>query len=918
MGIGPAPIDEANERLMRRLARHRMLARLVLSFERTWPAIWPPLGLAGLFLIAALLDLPAHLPPWAHVALLAAFALAELALIVRAVRAVRAPTPVELDRRLEHASGLRHRPLAVLTDRPAQTGSAASGEDTLWRAHVARAAADVGRLRVGLPRPGLAMRDPRALRAAVVLGLVAAVVIAGPDAPLRLARAVSPGFTPPTPPPPTQLQAWITPPPYTRLAPTFLKPDGGPVTVPAGAHLTVNITGGEGMPSMALADAPISFRGLDAASFQADQDVTSGGRLALRRQGHEIAAWELTVVADVPPVVAFTEPPGKARGTSRLPQTRIPWEVSHAYGVASLRAELRLKDRPGAAPVIVNIPLPGGTPRQAKGARLQELTANPWAGLPVIARLVARDEPGLTGTSEPAEFLLPERRFDNPMAKALLEVRKGLSRDPDDRARAIRNLEMLTPLADFWRNDNGAFLNFRSIIAQLTHDKDAGAVAAVQARLWLLALHLEEGAPEQTERALEAARQDLRDAMEAQQRGEKIDPTELDKKMRAVEDALQKHLQALAEQARRDPDSQQTDPADRQLDARDMQRLAEQMREAAREGRMDDARQKMAELEKMLEELRNAHPDHNRMTERQRQRAEKRQRGQQQMSALQDMVQREGALLDNAEGRGDPDRARRFAPPPYDRFRPNLGQPFPPSPLPSQPLVLQRPPPAPPNQSADQQPPPSNAPSPSDAQRGSEQKTQQALRRALGELMQEYGDLTGQIPDNLGEADTAMREAGQALAGGRDPAAASAEQRAIEALQKGGRSMSMQMAQQFGQSGEEGDDEGEQEGLDSQTGPGQDGTQPGGREYGRDDGRGNRPWDRGHGADRRADERRDPLGRPLREGTSGADESGDVQVPEKAEEARTRAIQDELRRRDADKARPQPELDYIERLLKRF
>jgi hypothetical protein len=184
--------------------------------------------------------------------------------------------------------------------------------------------------------------------------------------------------------------------------------------------------------------------------------------------------------------------------------------------------------------------------------------------------------------------------------------------------------------------------------------------------------------------------------------------------------------------------------------------------------------------------------------------------------------------------------------------------------------------------------------------------------------MQEYGDLTGQIPDNLGEADTAMREAGQALAGGRDPAAASAEQRAIEALQKGGRSMSMQMAQQFGQSGEEGDDEGEQEGLDSQTGPGQDGTQPGGREYGRDDGRGNRPWDRGHGADRRADERRDPLGRPLREGTSGADESGDVQVPEKAEEARTRAIQDELRRRDADKARPQPELDYIERLLKRF
>jgi hypothetical protein len=56
----------------------------------------------------------------------------------------------------------------------------------------------------------------------------------------------------------------------------------------------------------------------------------------------------------------------------------------------------------------------------------------------------------------------------------------------------------------------------------------------------------------------------------------------------------------------------------------------------------------------------------------------------------------------------------------------------------------------------------------------------------------------------------------------------------------------------------------------------------------------------------------------LREGTSGADESGDVQVPEQMEEARTRAIQEELRRRGADRGRPQQELDYIDRLLRQF
>ena len=36
------------------------------------------------------------------------------------------------------------------------------------------------------------------------------------------------------------------------------------------------------------------------------------------------------------------------------------------------------------------------------------------------------------------------------------------------------------------------------------------------------------------------------------------------------------------------------------------------------------------------------------------------------------------------------------------------------------------------------------------------------------------------------------------------------------------------------------------------------------------------------------------------------------------EEARTRAIQEELRRRGADRTRPQPELDYIDRLLKAY
>jgi hypothetical protein len=96
--------------------------------------------------------------------------------------------------------------------------------------------------------------------------------------------------------------------------------------------------------------------------------------------------------------------------------------------------------------------------------------------------------------------------------------------------------------------------------------------------------------------------------------------------------------------------------------------------------------------------------------------------------------------------------------------------------------------------------------------------------------------------------------------------------------------------------------------------------QPGGNPYGPGygDGRGDRPWNGRRSTDRRADERRDPLGRDLKEGTSGTDESDDVRVPDQMEAARTRAIQDELRRRESERTRPQPELDYIERLLKQF
>ena len=42
----------------RALERRLLAARLALFWERTWPALWPTLGVAGAFLALALFDLP--------------------------------------------------------------------------------------------------------------------------------------------------------------------------------------------------------------------------------------------------------------------------------------------------------------------------------------------------------------------------------------------------------------------------------------------------------------------------------------------------------------------------------------------------------------------------------------------------------------------------------------------------------------------------------------------------------------------------------------------------------------------------------------------------------------------------------------------------------------------------------------------
>ena len=82
-------------------------------------------------------------------------------------------------------------------------------------------------------------------------------------------------------------------------------------------------------------------------------------------------------------------------------------------------------------------------------------------------------------------------------------------------------------------------------------------------------------------------------------------------------------------------------------------------------------------------------------------------------------------------------------------------------------------------------------------------------------------------------------------------------------------------------------------------------------------GMGQGPGQPGRNGPARAQQETDPLGRPLRQGRDYSDDAT-VKVPGEIDVQRARRILDELRRRFSDPARPQLELDYLERLLKDF
>ena len=712
------------------------LAGLAIMWERVFPALWPTIALAGFFLVLALADLFRLLPGWLHAIVLALFAGGLIATIGHAARRVRRPGIAASRRRLERASNLAHRPLTALADR-LSGGRGDPAAAALWQAHLARMAATTRRLRIGMPAAGLAAADPFAFRAMLALVLLIAAIGAGEQWPARLARAITPNFTSGPPVPPPSLDIWLTPPDYTGLPPQFLQRDyhGAPIAVPTGSALLAQIHGGHNAPVLKFDQAATAFARVDAQNFKASAIVTGGHHLAVEQDGAVIAAWPIAVVPDAPPTIDFASPPQPTeRGA-----LRIEYQANDDYGIESVKAVIT---RPGGPPdetVELDLPLPGVHLKDAKAASFHDLTPHVWAGLPVEIRLRASDAPGQIGESAPIAMTLPERVFRNPIARAIIEQRKQLTLTPDERQAPSEILSDLSARPGLFRNDIVVFMALRAASARLLLDKSPAVVGEIQQLLWDTALRVEDGELSLAQRDLRDIQRRLQDAL-----ARNAPDAEIEKLMSELQQAIDKYLQSLAETMRRmDPAQMQNlppiDPS-RMVSRNELQKMLERARELARTGAKDAARDMLARLQEMLENLQAARPGEMQQGNNSQ--------GRQMMRQMQGMMQRQQELLDQSFRAARPGQQGQG-------LQGQQGQ----------------------------------------GEMGDAAGQQEALRRMLGEMMRQLGEGAGDIPQPFGRAERAMRDAVDALNRGTPDQAVGPQTDALDQLQQAARAMAEQMNQ---------------------------------------------------------------------------------------------------------------------------
>ncbi len=760
-------------------------ARWTILWERLWPALATLATALGLFLALSWLGLWLWLPPLGRSVGVIGLVIVLVAALVP-LGLLRMPAMREGLSRLDRGSGLRHRPATAIADALAVT-SKDPYSLALWNAHVERARQSARTLKAGLPAPRVAWRDPYALRALVLLACIATFFAAGGERWKRIAAAFD--WQGAVLPANFRVDAWVVPPAYTGKPPLVLPgihpgetaaaeaPSEGPFAVPVNSTLIVRSTGnvnldiaGDGGvgPSKEAVQAPA---GTEEHRFK----ISATGTATLRGAGEDLT-WPFNVIPDNPPTIELTKDPQAQNRGSLL----LSYRLADDYGVTKAEAIFARKDEPAAAaapgekakapprplygPPELPLVLPQARVKNGVGQTIKDLTDHPWAGAQVTMTLVAHDDGGNVGKSDPVSFRLPQRVFIKPLARALIEERRDLAMDANARPQVVAALDALAIAPEKFTPDAGVYLGLRSIYWELVRAKSDDDLRDVVARLWQMAVDIEDGNISDAQDALRNAEAALQQALE---RGASDD--QIKQLMDKLREAMARYMQALAQQLKNNQQlTRPLGPNTKVISQRDLQNMLNKLENLARSGAKDAAQALLQQLEQMMENMQMASPGNNgdeseEMSE---------------LDELGDMIRQQQDLRDRTFKQGQHDAQR------------------------------------------GQQGKPGRSQHPGDSL-GQLQQNQQALRDRLNQLLQDLknrgmgqnqqGQQGQQAPgqgqqgqggdelDELGRAGDAMGQAEGELGQGNADDAVDAQGRALDALRKGAQSMAQSLQQQMGQ-----------------------------------------------------------------------------------------------------------------------
>ncbi len=853
-----------------RLARTLALTRAGMAAERAVRAFWPFWTIAFATLAALAFGFHDILPVEAVWAGGMAAVVSIVWALVRGVLRFRWPTEDEALERLDLT--LPGRPIAALRDSQA-IGAGDRESEAVWRVHLSRMAERVSRAKPVEPDLRLSSRDPYALRYVALMLLTASLLFGSLWRVSSLGAVVGPSGA-------TALAAgpawegWVEPPAHTRLPSLYLNdiPEGS-FDAPEGSRITLRLYGEVGaltVTETVSAPRPAGSEGAatEDASVETALDfmVERSGEIAISGPGGR--SWTVTALNDAPPTIELTGDVERSAGG----EMRQEFRATDDYGVVAGRATLALDTssvsrRYGLSPdpedreaVVLDLPMPiSGDRTDFIETIIEDLSKHPWANLPVTLVLEAEDAAGQTGTAEPVTMVLPGRRFFDPLASAVIEMRRDLLWNRANLPRTIQVLRAVTHRPEGFVRDQGAYLQLRVAMRRMEAANNAGGFTP-EARdemaevLWNIAILLEEG---DLANALERLRRAQDRLSQAMRNG--ASPEEIDELMQELADAMQDYMRQLAEQSQ-GQENQQLSENSQEITGDQLQQMLDEIQRLMEEGRMAEAQALLDQLMEMMQNMQVTQGPGGQQSP-----------GQQAMEGLADTLREQQELSDeafrnlqdqfNPGSRGDQQQGQQGEGQGQQQGQEGNGQ---------QQGQGQ-------GQGGDRR----LGQGDGGMDEGTLAERQEALRRELDRQQRNLpgaGTPEGDAArDSLDRAGRAMENAEEALRNDDLAGAIDDQAEAMDALREGLRNLGEALAQ-------------EQRQQDGQQGQA-----------------------RGEGD---PSERRDPLGRNVgNSGRIGTDENllQGEDVYRRAEE-----LLDEIRRRSGDQSRPEVERDYLERLLDRF